>query len=458
MKTLKYILIFVFVSSIFHQIYAQENDKLILSGKFISDQRILLNDENPWVWNENRLSINLDKKITDKSKFSTDIWLRNFGLPEYYSAYSLYNKGILDPYDIEIREAYVKVTGFLLKNLDMTLGRQRIAWGTADKLNPTDNLNPYDLEDILDFGRHRGSDALRLQYYLSDKFSVEAVYLPFFQPANLPVGIFSDVLSQPFSLPEGMTLVNLNDSLIKPSYNIAESSVAGFKFKGFAAGFDFSLSYVWGRDGLPYTSYNTFIPANMFGGVQINTQLSFARQHIFGIDLAGNLGGIGIWAEAAAYLPDSDVHMINNLSAMYPMSPVQVIQDSIILEKKMYFKGVVGADYFFANGSYLNFQYLHGFIHEQGNENLNDYFFLNYELKFFNQKLVVRPISGGFIISDWGDIGKNYSLVYLPGMSYNATENFELAVNAAIFDGKGNNIFSGFSEKNMLMLKATYSF
>jgi len=174
---------------------AQEDHKLKLSGEFMSDQRFLMSDENDWVWNENRLSLNLDKTVTDKSKFHSEVWLRNFGLPQYYSAYDLYNKGILDPYDIEIREAYVQVNGFLFKNLDMKLGRQRIAWGTADKLNPTDNLNPYDFEDMLDFGRHRGSDALSLDYWLNEKFSMHGVFIPFYQPSNIAALTDNSVLS-----------------------------------------------------------------------------------------------------------------------------------------------------------------------------------------------------------------------------------------------------------------------
>jgi len=46
----------------------------------------------------------------------------------------------------------------LTSTLDIRIGRQRIAWGTADKLNPTDNLNPDDLEDIFDFGKHLDSN------------------------------------------------------------------------------------------------------------------------------------------------------------------------------------------------------------------------------------------------------------------------------------------------------------
>ncbi len=437
---------------------AQDDSKLKLSGNLLTDQRFLLNEPNDWAWNENRLTFELNKKITDNSKFYSEVWLRNFGLPVYNSSADLYNKGIIDPCDIQLKEAYIQITGFLTKNLDVKFGGQRIAWGTADKLNPTDNLNPYDLEDILDFGRHRGSDAISLDYYFNSNFSMHGVYVPFYKPANLPVGIFSDILNETPVLPTGLTLMGMSDTLMVPEYNLSESSTAGFKFKGLAAGFDFSLSYVWGRDGLPITTYNTFIPVDMTGGIKINSQLSFARTHIFGIDLAGSLGGVGIWAEAAGFLPDTKVIMTNDLTALYPMSPVPVTQDSVLLKKEFYTKFVIGADYNFANGSYLNFQYMHGFIHERGNENLNDYFFLNYDIKFFESKLKIRPIGGGFIISDWDDIKNNYALIYIPEISYMATDNTEISVSTAVFDGKGTNMFANLSDYNMFMFKVKYSF
>lgn len=74
----------------------------------------------------------------------------------------------------------MQIFGFLTDNLNLSIGRQRIVWGTADQLNPTSNLNPYDMEDILDFGCQRGFDAINLNYYLNTDFSMQAVFIPFF--------------------------------------------------------------------------------------------------------------------------------------------------------------------------------------------------------------------------------------------------------------------------------------
>ena len=436
---------------------AQDESKLKISGELLTDDRFLLKGKNDWAWNENRLTLKFDKKITDNSKFYSEVWLRNIGLPNLSTSADLYNKGIVDPYNMEIREAYVQLFGFLTKNLDLTIGRQRIVWGTADKLNPTDNLNPYDMEDILDFGRHRASDAINMNYYLNNDFSLQGVFVPFFQPANMPIGIFANALNPTMELPQGMVLKGFSDTLLMPGYNLGESSTAGLKFKGMVKGVDFSLSYVWGRDGQPVSTRNTFV--DTLGGIYINSQLSYTRNHIIGADLSTSIAGIGFWAEAAAFIPEKDVIMTNDLSAFYPLSPVPVTIDTTILDKKKpYIKFIVGGDYNFSDGSYLNFQYMHGFINEKGNENLNDYFFMRYEKKFFNEKLKFAPIGGAFIVTDWNKIEDNYAVAYMPQVSYKATEDIEITLSAAIFDGKGDNLFANLKDYNMFMFKLNYSF
>jgi len=436
-----------------------DENKLKISGELSTDERFLLKNQNNWAWNETRLALKPGLKITDRSKFYSEVWLRNIGLPNAVKSSDLYNKGIVDPINIEIREAYVQVIGFLTKNLDLKIGRQRITWGTADKLNPTDNLNPYDLEDILDFGRHRGSDAINLIYYPIPELSLQGIYIPFFRPVNMPVGIFANALNPSMELPLGMTLKETSDTLLTPKYNLKESSSAAFKLQCMVKGVDFSFSYIWGHDGLPIVTRNTFIPVDTLGGVNIRSQLSYTREHIFGFDLSTSFAGLGFWTEASLTLPEKNVVMSTDLSALYPLSPEPVIIDSTLLKKSSpYLKFIIGCDYIFKEGSYLNFQYLHGFFHERGNDNMNDYFFLRYEKKFFNDKLCIAPVSGAFIVSDWKKVKNNYAIAYIPQVSYKATDDVEIALSAAFFDGKGDNMFANLSDYNMFMFKLKYDF
>ena len=142
----------------------------------------------------------------------------------------------------------------------------------------------------------------------------------------------------------------------------------------------------------------------------------------------------------------------------FSISPVPVTQDSVVLKKEAYVKFVLGANYDFANGTYLNVQYLHGFVNERGTDALNDYFFVQLERKFLDDKLKIAPLAGGFIVSDWADVGNNYAIVYVPSISYMATDDAEITLSTALFDGKGDNVFPNFVDYNMFMFKVKYSF
>ncbi len=459
MKKINYIILAVVLILSCKLVSGQETNLPLLSGYLQTDQRLLLKSPNDWAWNENRLSLQLDKKIAGKAKFHSEIWLRNMGVPAISTSSDIFNKGIVDPWSMEIREANVQITGLFTKNLDVTIGRQRIAWGIADMFNPTDNVNPYDLEDILDFGRHRGSDALNVTYYFTPDFSLQAVVVPLFQPWNMPVGVFADILQPGIELPfDGLTVKSYTDQINLPRYNLKESTTAGMRFKGYAAGIDFSVSYLYTRDGLPFSVYNTLALVDTTGGVSVASVLEYPRTHIFGADFSTSLFGAGFWGEVALFLPQDSVVMSTDISPWINGGTTPVFIDSTVLEKKPYLKFVLGTDYSFANNSYLNLQFLHGFINERGSANLNDYFIARYEMNFLNNTLKFVPLSGGLAINDWKDISNNYAVFYVPEISYMATDNVELTLSAGIFGGKGENFFSKLNDYNMVIFKMKYSF
>jgi hypothetical protein len=436
---------------------AQEENPFKIYGNLSTNQRAVLLDQTEWGWNENRLTLKLEKK-TDRIKFYTEVWIRNFGIPNYTTSDDLFNTGIVDPFDIQLREAYFQISDLFIKNLDLKIGRQRITWGTADKLNPTDNLNPYDMEDILDFGRHRGSDAINLTYYIKNDYSIQAVIIPFFQPANLPVGMFSNALMPTFEIPSNVTVNSITTQINRPNTTLSESSTLGFKFKGTIKSVDFSLSYVWGYNGIPFLTKTTVTPELIPYGIDVNAELSYVRNHIFGVDVSSEIGGVGVWAEGALFKLTDDVYytsIINNIIPLF--NPTQT--DSLILNaKKPYFRAIVGADYHFGRGSYINIQYMHGFIHECGTQNMSDYLFLRFDQRLLDDKITLSPISGAIIIDKWKKISENYSFAYIPQITYNPVPDLELSVSAVIIKGKGNGIFTALQDYDQIILKGTYSF
>ncbi|HQI70687.1 MAG TPA: hypothetical protein PLT47_08045, partial [Bacteroidales bacterium] len=141
-----------------------EEPKLSINGYIQADDRLQFNG-GKLNRQEYRLDVKLDYKPFDRGKLFTEVWLRAYKYPEIYTVGDLSDKKKILNFDADVREAYFDIYGLFTKNLDVRIGRQRIAWGTADRLNPTDNLNPYDMEDIWDFGRHLGSNAIKLTYY-----------------------------------------------------------------------------------------------------------------------------------------------------------------------------------------------------------------------------------------------------------------------------------------------------
>ena len=90
-------------------------------------------------------------------------------------------------------------------NLEATVGRQRIAWGTAWVWNPTDLFNPLNVLDF-DYEELPGVDAVRVQYYTGAVTKVEGAYKPAREKKNAIIaGLWSiNISDYDFNLIAGM--------------------------------------------------------------------------------------------------------------------------------------------------------------------------------------------------------------------------------------------------------------
>jgi len=427
-----------------------------ITGYIQTDNRIQTKS-NKFTWNENRLNLRLEGAPSDKYHYFSEIRLRGFGFPvtSRFSDLQLQEKNKVYPWGLEFREAYVDLYGFGLKNLDVRIGRQVIAWGTADALNPTGNISPDDLEDIFNFGEKLGTNAVNASYYIGDNLTINGVYVPVFTSATLPFGDFADAFSAPMDLPPGMTVRTLSDTVILPERKPSESSQIGLKASTNLLGYDLSLSYFKGRDDLPILSKSTITPVDMIGTVDIATELIYPEVQVVGGDFAGSIGSVGIWGEGAVYMPEE--------LAMITIAPSPTIgqmeaTQTIALDDEPYFKFVLGGDYTFKNGLYFNGQYLHGFLHERGKDVLNDYFTFRLEKTLFNDKFKIVPIGGAVAINDWDDVKNNYGLVYAPELSYFPSDNVELNIGSFIIDGKGDNMFGMIKGLDEIIFRLKVSF
>ena len=174
---IKFIIIIILLGSFFSLARAEDVD---LGGYVLTDWRARTSD-GQLLWNESRLNLEIDASPAGNAHVFAQVWVRGFGGTMAKSTADLmgHDKKKSNPWDIILREAYVDLYEFLSPNLDVRIGRQRITWGTGDKINPTDNLNPDDLEDIWDFGRHIPTTSMLATYYLNE-ITVYGVFIPSF--------------------------------------------------------------------------------------------------------------------------------------------------------------------------------------------------------------------------------------------------------------------------------------
>jgi hypothetical protein len=166
----------------------------------------------------------------------------------------------------EVREGFVT---WSFSALEVRAGRQIIAWGRADGINPTDNLTAQDLTLLApdDSDRRIGATALRVTYTRRD-ISTTALWVPEFRPHRI-------------SLPAAVGRLTAPGSEWRPEQVAVRVEQTG-------RAVDWSLSAFSGHDLSPDL------------GVR-ETQLLLAHHPVLAVggDAAGNLGRFGMRVEAA---------------------------------------------------------------------------------------------------------------------------------------------------------------
>ena len=414
-----------------------------INGNIQTDNRIRF-DEQEFTRNDTRLTLKFEGAPSDEYHYFSEIQLEGIRDIEEDEEFR---------WELDLREGYLDLYQFLFDSLDVRIGKQIIAWGTADQLNPTSNVCPDDLEDMFDFGEKLGVIAVQTTFYWGD-VSLAGIFVPEFVPAELPAGDLASAFASAMEPPEGMVFRNISQHTIAPERTLDESSQYALKISGLLFDYDVSLSYFYGRDDLPLADNVTMTPVDEQGTVDLETGLIYPEMQVVGVDFAGAISSVGIWGEGALFLPDK-VEMTTFLNTPDGLQPQG---NSVVLDDEPYFKYVVGMDYTFENGWYVNAQFLHGFFHERGKDGLNDYIACRLEKKLLNDELKIVPFGVAIAITDWDDIGNNYAFVGNPEVTYYPTDNVELILGAFIIEGKGENMFSQIKNNDELYVKAKVSF
>ncbi len=445
---------------------ADWTDMISLSGRLESDIRFDIDDyrgEKPgdgfrFSINRNDAIVHAEIKPFDNVVGVLDARLRFYGFNEANSLPALADRNKVDPFSVQLDQAYVAVKGVPFSWLDIKGGRMQLTWGSADIFNQVDFANSRDFYDPMDYARKVPNEMLGVDLYPAPWLTISAVWIPVFKPAMLPpstslafgidrdtngclqgfpapplepsqtrelMGLFSSVdpCSLNFSTPEVR--------LFMPQNGIADSQVAvkaQFSFDNL----EFGLHYYRGRFGFP-VAYNAVAHANVSTDdptkvdVRYIAEVLYPRIQVAGFDFSYSaewLADIGIVGEIAVIFPEEvtfGLRAYQGNTRLYEASATNVASTPFV-------KATVGLDYTFTKWLYVNVMYLRGFFDEFNDRyGVHNYAVATAELKFLNDALLVR-LAGILNIDDLSNVAN-------PQLTWVAAPGVEVLAGAFIFGG-----------------------
>lgn len=182
-----------------------------------------------------------------------------------------------------------------LGDLDLTLGKQRVTWGSTDGINPVDVLNPRDLGFPSD-NRKIAVPMLYASYYASSDIRLEAALVPVFTPSTLPSAAWRPEAR--LQLPPGAIVVQqLPAEENRPASELGNVQF-GVRATALLGAFDVSATYFHGFRTEP-TATARLEPTDQPGRFALQPVLGYDRIDLVGLDFSGVVADFVLRGEAA---------------------------------------------------------------------------------------------------------------------------------------------------------------
>lgn len=190
-----------------------------------------------------------------------------------------------DSFTLSLGEAYGT---FYLGDVDLTVGRKAVSWGTVDAFGPTNYFARLS-EDALLQGSMKGEPVNGVQAaYYGPNWSVTGVVVPWFSPQKI-----SPLMRQAFlAQPGGDMVLAVIENAEVPELAFENMEWAA-RFETSLQGWDIQLSTYSGFEPLPGLKLVLVLPLGFV------PQAEYRRQTYFGAAAAGFVGDVGIKAEVA---------------------------------------------------------------------------------------------------------------------------------------------------------------
>lgn len=431
-------------------------EKISLSGSVSSDVRFNLeNYRGPvrgqgfdFAVNRNDLIVHAEITPLDPLVAVIDARLRYYGVSEVASLPQLSNRAKIDPFNVELDQAYVGVRGVPFSWLDLKIGRMVQTWGSADVFNPVDNLNARDFFDVMDYSRKVPNQMIEVNVYPHSKVTITGVFVPTFRPSQLPPsavlgfainkdaqGCLIDAPAPPlrnkddakrladtfasidpcaldFADPEVRTLLP-GDSIenaqaaVRAQFKLGDLDIAGSYYYG---RFTFPVAYT----AVAHTAPSTSAPGKV--DVAYVAEVMYPRMQVAGVDFSYSAPwffDVGLVGELAVIFPEQ----VNFGMRAYQGSAKILEFGSVNLPSDPFVKATIGLDYTFTKWLYVNAMFVHGFFDEFNDlYGLHNYVVAAAELKFHGDDVLLR-LSGMLDVTDLSSVANpTLTWIIVPGV------------------------------------------
>ncbi len=427
---------------------------LVAAGAFRADLATRLNlrwaepESARLSWFQTRAALGFEPLRGDRVEGRIGVELRADAFPAVTSALEPGGASEAEPVEVMLGEAYVRLFD-LVPGMNLGLGRQLVAWGTADGVNPTSVLCAPDYTDPLTWDARRPAWMAHVEYTPVPELGAELAWRPVFGPAltaagdwfpttsllptvdQLRLGLVQQFIEQgvPAESAEawaGRYTITVGEDYRLPGRTLADGSWGG-RLKSRLGPVDFSASLLRGYDFLPSAvPVTTVRPESL--ALDFTLVERYPRATFIGGDFAADLFGAGVWAEASWTGYDDSG----------PEDRLDV---------------VCGADYTLA-GIYANLQYLHGrfplALANASGEVIGDYLLGAVERKFLGDRALLR-LGGVVEVTDG-----SWSLQ--PLARWMPFGGVEVELGGLVFAGEEDDAFAPLDGCDEVFLGARYRF
>ncbi len=359
-------------------------------------------------------------------------------------------------------EAYIQLAR---ANYRFRIGKQIIRWGKTDEISPVDNINPIDTREffLVSYEDRKIPVWLMDVKYISGPFTVEGVLLPVFQKNSMyffdrDFAIFKhfreEALDYAKNIPLYPHLSNYLSSLRieqhTPSISLKNMGIGG-RISISLEEVDMAISYLHSYSPFPYIEEFPIKGLHVSGDYSPKDLLTshvvfqsppvvpvtYKHRTIYGGEFETTWNDMGIRGECAYF--DS----------------LSFLTSSLVSTKKRTLWYVVGADYDFEGGVYINLQVSH--------ERIFNY---NSSILFFKKDNIalLGKLSKEFSMGLW-KVGLDFShfftddsSLFHPYILCKKITNVEIEVGAFFFTGEKDSLLGQYSRDNKVYTKLTYYF